>query len=138
MVDHRGTLTGPEHDTLVWLLEAPALLGPRTETVRRRRLPRLYDTRDQVDAGNRLADVLDQERTVDVDRYVDRKLARRLASAGWVSIDAGGLVTVRAHRLAKPLPGGPGDGHAVVCSCGEPFGSWADAEAHQAAAEAVS
>lgn len=137
MVDHRGTLTGDEHAVLEFLLEGPALLGPRTEILTRRPVPVLYDQPSAVAAG-RLADtVADPDRPAEVVRTVDAKIVRRLAERGWVLIDAGGTATIRAHRLAKPLPGGLGDGHAVVCSCGQPFESWADAEAHQLAAEAA-
>lgn len=135
MVDHRGTLTGPEHEVLVFLEGGPADLGPRTFTSTARVMPRLYDTPNGTVAGARLADAVRTQREVRLVRTVEAKVARRLAKAGWVLIDAGGTVTLRAHRLAKPLAGQEGDGHAVVCSCGTPFDSWADAEAHQALAE---
>lgn len=132
MVDHRGTLTGPEHEVLVFLEGGPADLGPRTLTTTAKSFPSLYQLAAPADG---LAAATKEQREVRLVRTVEAKVARRLAKAGWVLIDAGGTVTLRAHRLAKPLAGQEGDGHAVVCSCGTPFDSWADAEAHQALAE---
>lgn len=132
MVDHRGTLTPAEHAALEFLMAGPADLGPRTEEVSVRPLPRLWDEPPAI-AAAKLADAA--QRAGGFVRTIEAKVARRLAGRGWVLIDAGGIAAIRAHRLAKPLPGGPGDGNAVVCSCGEPFASWADAEAHQAAQE---
>lgn len=97
-MDSRGTLTDAEHQALAFLDAGPALLGPHTGTVTARPLPRLYDTANDIVAGARLADVVNQPRpTVEV-RTVDVKVARRLAKAGLVTIDPGGT----AHRTTLP------------------------------------
>lgn len=84
MVDQRGTLTAAENRVLQVLREAPADLGPHTETTEVHALPRVYDS--PLDA----ATVIGADRATRSVRLVDAKVARRLAARGWVTIDAGG------------------------------------------------
>lgn len=85
MVDKRGTVTPAEHDVLEVLRTGPALCGPRTESFAQRPVPSWYRT------GGKVAPVRGEGAVL---RYVDRKVARTLAKAGLVAIDAGAEATL--------------------------------------------
>lgn len=86
MVDNRGTLTADEAAVVAMLRKGPALLGPRTEEYEAHRPPpRLW-------AGRPVGD----GRAAEHLRYVDTKVARRLAKAGLVALDGAGGATLPA------------------------------------------
>lgn len=84
MVDKRGTFTPAEHLVLELLRTGPAETGRFTEEFVTHRPPTLWRDGHRA-AAHRPSEVVRH-------RTVDRKLARKLAEVGMVSIDAGGLV----------------------------------------------
>lgn len=106
MVQHRDgvpTLDDRERAALLLIVDADAVdrdveVGPATEVYRRRPWPPRHEDADP-DAWPAVA-------------TVETKTAHRLAKAGWVSIDAGGLVHLTDEgRAVQEADASRGDDH---------------------------